>query len=443
MLVTNFWDRALKYLASDVRVPEPYVRNLVRVVAAAGLLLLAVTWRLWTPQTVFPQVPFIHRAGSLPAFFQWIGLGLMFAGLLCALLSAGKNPKSRAGLILFSAATVGMVMADQHRLQPWAYQLSIAAVVLAFVPGKHALALLRMLTVSLYFHSAVSKLDFSFLETNGQDLVSGLLGTVGLSLEYCSPATRRMAAAMLPVGELLVAFALCSGTLRRLGFYGSIAMHALLLIALGPLGMNHMPGVLIWNGYFILQNWLLFGRHLHSGREVDVLAPRPAAACAKLSSCSRWTEALVVAVVLLPLLESLDRIDHWPAWAVYAAHPERVRIYVHNDHVARLPDSLRKHVESPKPFDPWRRVRADSWSLDVLQVPIYPQGRFRLGVAIGIARACDADMEIRIVMDSRANRWTGERTSRVLNGTRELLGETSRFWLNVQPVWNLHNRSAR
>ena len=30
-----------------------------KAMAGFGLLLLAITWRLWTPQTEFPQIPFL------------------------------------------------------------------------------------------------------------------------------------------------------------------------------------------------------------------------------------------------------------------------------------------------------------------------------------------------------------------------------------------------
>ncbi|MCH7872435.1 MAG: hypothetical protein IID33_12115, partial [Planctomycetes bacterium] len=81
------------------------------------MLLLAATWRLWTPQTDFPQVPFILVTESLPSFLQWLGFGAMVAGLFCALLTTDTNRKPQAGLIMFSAAAVGMVLVDQHRLQ--------------------------------------------------------------------------------------------------------------------------------------------------------------------------------------------------------------------------------------------------------------------------------------------------------------------------------------
>jgi hypothetical protein len=398
---------------------------LSRVVAGTGLLLLAVTWRLWTPQSVYPQVPFFRWAGQTPAALEWLGFGLMVAGLCCALITSHNSRAGRGGLITFAIVTVGMVLIDQHRLQPWAYQLSIAAVVLVCAPGSRGVMLLRILTIALYFHSAVSKLDFSFLETNGQQLVEAVLEPFGLSLKFWSAEMRRGATVVLPIGELLVVIGLAVPRLRRWGLYGSITMHVLLLIALGPWSMNHKPGVLIWNVYFITQNGLLF--HTLRRERWAKHAERG------------WVDGLVAAVVLLPLLEPLNRFDHWPSWAVYTAHPAVVRVYVDEDRLDLLTESARAHVGPPNPFSRWRLVSIERWSLETLAVPIYPQDRFQLGVAIALTEADKMEAGIRVVLDGRANRWTGKRSQRELVGRKELLREAERFWLNALP----RQRSAR
>jgi hypothetical protein len=390
-----------------------------RVVAGAGLLLLAFTWRLWTPQTVFPQVPIFRWAGYVPAQLQWLSIGLMVAGLCCALAATRDSRVGRAGLITFAIATVGTVLTDQHRLQPWAYQLSVAAVVLACAPGSRGMVLLRILTISLYFHSAVSKLDFSFLDTNGQQLVEAVLEPLGLSLKFGSAEMRRGAALMLPIGELLVAVGLAVPRLRRWGLYGSITMHVLLLVALGPWGMQHKPGVLIWNIYFISQNWLLF---YTPRREHD-----------STRGNRRWVDVLTAVVVLLPFLEPWDRFDHWPSWAVYTAHPAVVRVYVDGQQLNNLPESARAFVGPENPLSRWRTVYIERWSLDALAVPIYPQDRFQLGVAIALSEADGMDDGIRVVIDGRANRWTGHRNQRELVGRKGLLQEADRFLLNALP----------
>jgi len=188
---------------------------------------------------------------------------------------------------------------------------------------------------------------------------------------------------------------------------------------LGPWGMNHKPGVLIWNVYFISQNWLLF--HTLRRERWTKHGER------------KWVDGLVAAVVLLPLLEPLDRFDHWPSWAVYTAHPAVVRVYVDEQHRDGLTESVHAHVGPHNPFSRWRPVSIERWSLDALDVPIYPQDRFQLGVAIALTEADGSGDGIRVVLDGRANRWTGKRSRRELVGRKELLREAERFWLNALP----------
>ncbi|HEX6986541.1 MAG TPA: hypothetical protein VF170_14255, partial [Planctomycetaceae bacterium] len=64
-----------------------------RWLAVCGLLLVAATWRLWTPQEVFPQVPFVAALRDAPAWLDWIGL----AGMLVALLGMLVTPSRHRG----------------------------------------------------------------------------------------------------------------------------------------------------------------------------------------------------------------------------------------------------------------------------------------------------------------------------------------------------------
>ena len=111
----------------------------------------------------------------------------------------------------------------------------------------------------------------------------------------------------------------------------------------------------------------------------------------KLTKIPAGVDGLVAAVVLLPLLEPLNRFDHWPSWAVYTAHPAVVRVYVDEDRLDLLTESARAHVGPPNPFSRWRLVSIERWSLETLAVPIYPQDRFQLGVAIALTAQEERD----------------------------------------------------
>ena len=92
--------------------------------AAAGLALFAATWKLWAPQAEFPQVPLFGWAGSLPLFVDWLAFGV----LLGSVTLAAWRPNSRRSWLVLVVSLSVLIVLDQHRLQPWAWQLLLMAV---------------------------------------------------------------------------------------------------------------------------------------------------------------------------------------------------------------------------------------------------------------------------------------------------------------------------
>ena len=82
---------------------------------------------------------------------------------------------------------------------------------------------------------------------------------------------------------------------------------------------------------------------------------------------------------------------------------------------------------------PGGKLRIDRWSLEALGAPVYPQDRFQVGVALALAEKYNLGQDIRVEIDSPANRWTGNRSTKVYQGAgaiRELAGQ---YRLNAFP----------
>jgi len=416
----------LAFLQSD-QDDDQLVANYQRLVAVAGLALVGATWKMWTPQTVFPQVPFLGFVNALPAEIDWAGLLLLVVSLIVLLVRPGNQKIRQTACGLFVLSACWLIVADQHRFQPWLYQFLLATIVMAVVPAKRALPLVRLLVVGIYFHSAVSKFDFGFIDSEGHLFLTGLLHNFGLNFGNWPPAVVKFFVAAMPAGELLVAVLLCFSRTRPVAVWAAIIMHGTLMLALGPWGLNHKPGVLLWNVFFIVQVFLLFGSMKTRGE--DNGDPEPP----EMNWQVRFAQILVGLAVCLPFFESFGLWDTWPSWGLYATRQSQVKVYVHEDERGQLPTELKQHVSEPPFSGPWCRVQIDRWSLAAVNAPIYPQDRYQLGVAWKISEQLTDAENLRVIVEGQANRFTGQRTETELIGFVALQTEAARYWFNVQP----------
>ncbi len=394
--------------------------------AVAGLALFGATWKLWTPQTEFPQVPLLDWAGSIPLFTDWLAFGV----LLGTLAAAAWKPDSRRSWIAIAVSLGVLIVLDQHRLQPWAWQLLLMAIWWSStnvgqvfnLPAKsndrqvgnlpHV-----VLTINIYFWSAISKLDADFVASHGQTLIEALFRSVGINAVHWPASVKSWLAIFLPIGELLVAVGLCWPRTRRTALIAATALHVGLILALGPLGLGHRPGVLLWNVAFIGHNWLLFGT------STFVVPPLGGSSQRTTFRLKAGLQTAVVAFVCVwPVTERWGLCDRWLAWSVYSARSERVSVTLTDAGIQRLPESARRCVTDGE-------LPLDRWSLAALDVPISPQLRFQFGVVEGLRRRCGEENLVELIVQH--SRGAGGEIERLTIGQ---LDERRRaFWINTQP----------
>jgi hypothetical protein len=420
---------------------EQQGRKYVRLLnlLACGQIALFLSTALWAPPFRYPQVPLFSILREWPV---WLDVAA-FVGSLAGTFFArrpGSRPTRRIRHAVCAISFALLFSFNQHRLQPWAYQFFILHAWLALANPGWMLTGWRWLTISIYIFSALSKLDYSFCTQHGPFLWDGFLHACGFAdgTAHWPANVRFLAAAVMPTAELLAAGCLCFQRTQRWGLLLSLLMHLFLIVALGPWGHDHSAGVLLWNGFFIVQNWLLFSN------PVQVLAPRESRGAlggprgnspddspgAKTFGVIAW---LLLAIPLLaPLGEPLGYWDHWPSWAVYAARPEKTTVFVHEDDLELIPIELRTYLQPPAPLEPWHQFRLDRWSLDAAKVPISPQDRFQVGVALALAERCQLTT-LRLTIDGPPNRWTGRRTQREFVGVAAVRDLAATYRLNALP----------
>ena len=406
-----------------------------------ALALIAVTYKLWLPQTAFPQVPVFEILCSSPSFVDWIGLGCMIAGLVASTIWPSSRIRSVAGFLIL-ASLVTLISLDQHRFQPWAYQLGLFTTIwLCCCNIPLRLNLMRYLIVGIYFYSAAGKLDFEFMHSVGQQMLGAMAKWTGHELSKVPESSRIAMVAIFPIVELAIAMGLLWPKSRRVAGVFAIGLHLILIAVLGPLGLNHRPGVLIWNGQFAVQAFLLFvvPQIGLRDRKLDLAGPQQTSSCWKHYNGERFCIALVAVVNVMPCSERFGVWDHWPSWALYAPHSSRVRVEVASPSVQHLPASLATLVNFSaidEDAGVWLQLPIDAWSLKTLDTPIYPQSRFQLGVARHIASEIKSDFQIRVTILGTADRFTGLRKISTLEGDEQFDKASDLFWWNTMPrVW--------
>jgi hypothetical protein len=390
---------------------------------SAAVLLLLLTWPLWTGADDLPAVPFVSGTPVLPAAAAW---GLFVAALLA--WSAGASGwRHRPAFALAAILTSAMVVQDQHRFQPWAYQFVLLAAAAALRPPAEVLPLARLLTVGIYLHSGLSKLDVSFVSGTGRMFLGALAGLVGADAGDLPPPVAVLLILAMPAGEIALAAGLCFPRTRTAAAVGAVLQHGLLIAALGPWALDHSAGVLAWNAYFVAAVPILFGprgepsmpprgsaeQRAESGSAPDPLTPDPSPSRGRGGQRGGPARRAPVvwfvfaAAVLLPFGERWGVWDAWPSWALYAGHDERTYLYLPMDDAPRLPADLRGFVvpagEGELRFDLTALSRARRWA------PPYPANRAQRPLADWVAGRCP-DVRWRLVLLGRAEALTGKRS---------------------------------
>ncbi len=415
------------------------VDRLARLVGLGALALLAVTWKLWTPQDVFPRVPLLYWAP--PRWLDWVSLALMVAGLV-GLLIHRRLPERRTAATLTACGFALQFLADQHRLQPWAWQFFILALVIALADDRTILVGWRWLVISIYAYSALSKFDAAFQWGVGDLLLKPVEGLFQWSANRAPFGWTQFrswllmdASLLLPLSELAIAVLLSMPRSRRMGMYGSWGMHLTLLWVLGPLGLDHSAGVLLWNIFFILQNALLYPDLTQSAEHWA----HATVSARKLTDRAAWV--ILALSYAWPALYPFGWCDAWPGWAVYAPPIEYVVIQVDESSTGQLPAGAR---ETYLPGGLYHRnlvylsginVDPNQWSLKTLAVPSYPASRFRAAIALALIEGSECN-STEIIVLRRTNRRQLSLSSvgiREYKSRDEIRNYADTFWFNAYP----------
>lgn len=341
-----------------------------RVLAIGMLVLIAATRPLWFSMGEFPQVPWFEFLCPTPQWVDWILSSVMVASLVAmAVVRAGTKWNQIAGATMIGSLFC-LLLLNQHRLQPWAWFVLLGTLATS-ARSDYSLRWMRWLFFGVYFFSGLSKLEPSFIEGGGDWLIDGMLKPFGGSSRSLTRSGREFLLKSLPLAEMIAAFCVVIPRFRRGGLFLVLAMHGALILGLGPFGLNHKPGVLIWNGMF---QALAFPMLWHQRSDIEV----------EICRRSLRLGAVVVALaVVLPCFGQrwLPIVDQWPSWSVYATWQKPqvgvLASYAWDGRALKLGKNSRPFT-TPDMFQ-GRRLNLNKAALGNTGAPCYPSDRFREG----------------------------------------------------------------
>jgi hypothetical protein len=414
---------------------------LTRLLGIGVLALVGVTWKLWTPQDVFPRVPLFRWAP--PDWWDWTSLGLVAIGGLG--LGVGPARFTRPFATTLAAGLAIAFLCDQHRLQPWAWQFFILALLIALADKPLQWHGWQWLTISIYFYSALSKFDAQFMNQVG----------LGLSLDFTSGMVRdrdwtmfgsslshlleEIGTYFFPFFELGISIALARSAWRKYGFVGAFLMHGLLLWRLGPLGFNHSWGVLLWNLWLIPHACLLFiQRGVANDDRHDVV---PANRSFPNPVSNGIARAALIVTLIWPSFTPFGFCDFWPGWVVYVWPYESGWVNIALDNREEWPQTLTSMGVDLSQDEVIKGIGAGEWSLTATGTPRYPNIRTDIALALEIGERIDG---IKVFVDlRRRDRWTMLTHSvGQLNNLAEIHAYARRFWFNAYPT-SMYRRAAK
>ena len=325
---------------------------LIRLGMLAGV---ALSLKLWFPfDRLYPEAPFA----------TWLGIGPVWIDVLLSIVMIAAFVRGWWQVALGALAL--LVLRDQSRLQPWAWEYALLTV--ALMLPQAGLRTCRAILIALYLWSGIQKLNLTFATRTWFEVSGGYLP--------------HFAWIAIPLGEIAIGIALMFERTRRAAVIAAIALHGSIIVMLIASRENSV--VWPWNIVMALLVFVMF-RNAPQGR-------------------MQW--GLVAVAAVLPALSFFGLWDPYLSGALYSGNTEQAVVIVTPDVVSHLPQVIARNTwqESPPRF-----IDLNRWSYDELNVPAYPAERVFKEIATDVCRHYADSGALRIL--GRPDAINGTRTS--------------------------------
>lgn len=347
----------------------------LRICVCLGLLFgLLLSWRLWLSSgRRFPVLP-CFGWGALPAPFDWILL-LAALGLSGAAIARVWDRWVISALVIV-LVTLGLL--DQMRWQPWAYQYLLCLVPMALVGRADdrggiatSLDIARLILVAIYIWGGIHKIGVQFQRTYESDVVVGLLDATAGWLRDLIVWNGHL----VPWMEILIGVLLLLPPARTAGVWMAMAMHAFILLTLGPFGLGNNSVIWPWN-------LAMPGMVLALFYKFDGIALRDLFAAKRLRPVALL---IAILVLIMPARSYSKRWDNYLSFHLYSGYHQRMALML-SDATAATMGAPYTQMMTPAQAAPGaqpthQELPIAGWAMAELNVPMPSEDRLLLRVA--------------------------------------------------------------
>jgi hypothetical protein len=351
----------------------------LRAVIAAGLMAgLLLSPKLWVSTRFYPLTPVMRFVKPLPYPFDYAVYILLLALLAVTALARHPHWWLAASVLLLAA----LCAQDQSRLQPWCYQYAFMLIGCACYSLSNvdtSLNVCRLIVAATYFWSGAQKLNPYF--------APGTFTWLAHPLAAHFPALAIKAGYAAPFVEMMCAIGLLTRRFRTPAIVALIAMHACILLAIGPLGHGFNTVVWPWNIAMIVFLLLLFRHSEAPAREI-------------LRGPARFHRLALMLFGLAPALSFFNLWDSYLSAALYSGNKNQGAIYMTEAVADHLPEEVDDDVSEEA--DGLDKLLVNDWSFDELNAPAYPEIRIFKNVARKLCGFATKSSDVRLEVQGKS-----------------------------------------
>jgi uncharacterized membrane protein YphA (DoxX/SURF4 family) len=369
---------------------------------------LLISRPLWLTARDYPHVPIIP---DLPQPAEPLAQ-LLFWGALLALTAGVAAPRPDRSIGVVLAITAAWAVLDQTRWQPYILTYVAAGVSLLLAARSptrdtSAFSPLQLALACTYVWSGLHKFNRTYAEYDFVYTAGPVFRWIGVD-PADAPSAVAAAALTTAAVEVLVGIGLLVPRTRRVAVAGAVAIHAFILLMLGPLGRGTNVVVWPWNVFTGVAVVLLFWS-AQSGNAFD--AARRAWLAALRSGTVRFAAGPIAAawwavVLLFAIAPALSFAQWWDAslsFQLYAGKQRQATIGYAAGRADDLPPAARRAVRIDGVVD------LAIWSMEEMRVTPVTEPRVVREIGRSLARRAP-DAGIRAILHGPPHLLTGERS---------------------------------